>query len=74
MALSPAIRAAIKQLDAAHADFFAALDREARKTPPSEEGACRLCGKPIRKGQDRYREPGGDVHPECRDQVRRQGR
>jgi hypothetical protein len=30
-ALSPAILTAIRKLDAAHAEFFAVLDREARK-------------------------------------------
>jgi hypothetical protein len=29
--LNPAILAAIRRLDAAHAEFFAVLDREARK-------------------------------------------
>jgi hypothetical protein len=28
---------------------------------------CRYCGRPIRGGEHRYREPGGDAHVVCRD-------
>ena len=34
---------------------------------------CRHCGKPILEGADRYREPAGDVHVECRDTALRLG-
>jgi hypothetical protein len=34
---------------------------------------CRYCGKPIREGEHRYREPGGEAHLECRDNARRRG-
>jgi len=72
MKLSPTIRAAITKLDAAHAAFFAALDREARRRPSlsdkqEEHVTCRLCGKPLRKGEARYREQASDAHAECRE-------
>jgi hypothetical protein len=38
-----------------------------------EPVTCRLCGKPIHEGEARYREPGGDVHVDCRDKERRRG-
>jgi hypothetical protein len=66
MKLSPAILVALAKVDAAHVEFFAVLDREARRRPrPSlaeKEVTCRLCGTPMREGQPRYREPVGDVH------------
>ena len=34
---------------------------------------CRYCAKPIREGEHRYREPGGDTHVECRDNALRRG-
>jgi hypothetical protein len=37
----------------------------------SEPVTCRLCGKPILKGEARYREPDGDVHADCRDKAGR---
>lgn len=41
----------------------------------SEESAtCRICGKPILKGEPRYREPDGDVHVQCHAQRERQDR
>ncbi len=33
---------------------------------PDEPVICRICGRPILKGEPRYREPEGDVHLECR--------
>ena len=33
---------------------------------PDEPVICRICGRPIMKGEPRYREPEGDVHLECR--------
>jgi hypothetical protein len=33
---------------------------------PDERVICRICGRPILKGEPRYREPEGDVHSECR--------
>jgi len=33
---------------------------------PDEPVICRICGRPILKGEPRYREPEGDVHSECR--------
>jgi len=34
---------------------------------------CRYCGRPIRGGEHRYREPGGDAHVVCRDTALRRG-
>jgi hypothetical protein len=34
---------------------------------------CRHCAKPIREGERRYREPGGDTHLESQDKALRQG-
>ena len=34
---------------------------------------CRHCGTPIPEGANRYREPAGDVHLECRDTALRLG-
>lgn len=39
MKLTPAILAALKKVDAAHAEFFAVLDREARKRPSRTKNA-----------------------------------
>jgi hypothetical protein len=33
---------------------------------PDEPVICRICGRPILKGEPRYREPEGDVHLDCR--------
>ena len=34
---------------------------------------CRYCGRPIKEGERRYREPAGDVHVDCRDNAQRRG-
>jgi hypothetical protein len=43
-----------------------------RPGAPDEPAICRVCGKPIREGEARYREFEGGVHADCRDKARRE--
>ena len=72
MKLSPAILVALATVDAANVEFFAVLEREARKRPSltAKEATCRLCGRPVKEGAARYREPTGDVHAACQERHR----
>ena len=44
------------------------IQRVARAVP-----TCRYCAKPIREGERRYREPGGDTHLDCQGKALRRG-
>ena len=46
------------------------LDTGMGDCEPDEPVICRICGRPILKGEPRYREPEGDVHLDCRRRTR----
>ena len=46
------------------------LDTGMGAREPDEPVICRICDRPILKGEPRYREPEGDVHLDCRTRTR----